>query len=492
MGKARSHRTEKILNLTLEIIYLLIEKDYIVENKTSVHHETPSSRPCVSGGLDRIQSLIMEPPPHSLIHERDNDQKILELTNKIIQLLTGEVPIRCQDVTVYLSMEEWEYIERHKDLYKDVMMENHQPFTALDGPSIKDNPERCPRPLYSQDCTPENHRNPQEDQSEGLTDVKVDYIEGEEETCVRGDYQCKEEEIPTDISTDGGNSRNMSEEYLILSPDFKIEENITQDDPGENPFTPITHPVPLSADMSSDPSNHEQCPPDKSDIATHSTALRVAAIAPCSVDGQCFTQETKLITHQPVKASVKSFSCSECGKCFPCKSHFVMHQRCHTGEKPFSCSKCGRCFTQKSNLVRHERSHSGSGNHFTDKAILTHEMLNTREKPFPCAECGKCFTHKCTLVSHQQLHTGEKFPCANCGKSFMKKSHLVTHQSCHTGEKPFLCSECGKCFTKKSNLVRHERSHTGVKPFPCSECGKCFTYRSALVLHQRSHTGETL
>ncbi|XP_075134119.1 gastrula zinc finger protein XlCGF66.1-like, partial [Leptodactylus fuscus] len=119
---------EKILHLTLEILHQLTGEDYTVVKKTS----SGRCQAPVSEGWGRTLSPIPEPPPHSLIHAEINRQKILELTNKMIELLTGEVPIRCQDVTVYFSMEEWEYLEGHKDVYKEVMMEDQQPLTSAD------------------------------------------------------------------------------------------------------------------------------------------------------------------------------------------------------------------------------------------------------------------------------------------------------------------------------------------------------------------------
>ncbi|XP_073436221.1 uncharacterized protein [Dendrobates tinctorius] len=491
----REKMAEKMLHLTVEILFRLTGEDYTVMKKTS-------SERCqgpVSEGWERPLSPITGPPPHLLIHEDINDQKILELTYKMIELLTGEVPIRCQDIAVYFSMEEWEYLEGHRDLYKNVIMVVPQPLTSPDL-SSKRTPERCPRSLLSQDCKQEDPYVPQDHQGEDMTHINAT------ETYVRGDERCKEE-IPTYDYPDDCTRRS---EGQLTSSVFKSDDlEILQDTTGVIAVTPDISSSIHSKDRSSDPM--KQVPSSDSLLTTKEnqshkrdikkqTAPKAKKSFSCSECGKCFNRKWNLVAHQRIHTGEKPFSCSECGKCFNFKSDYVKHQRIHTGEKPFSCSECEKCFALKSHLVSHQKTHTGEkpfscsecGKYFIRKSVLVnHQRTHTGEKPFSCSECGKCFNHKSHLFSHQKIHTGEKpFSCSECGKSFSQKSPFVIHQRTHTGEKPFSCSECGKCFNQKSYLFTHQKTHTGEKPFSCSECGKCFNQKSHLFSHQRTHTGE--
>ncbi|XP_066443138.1 oocyte zinc finger protein XlCOF7.1-like [Eleutherodactylus coqui] len=533
MEKGRRHIAESILNLTLEIIYLLTGEGYTLMKITDEDDI-----------WSRTQIPILASPPHLLKNERSHSQKILELANKIIELLTGEVPIRCQDVTVYFSMEEWEYLQRHMHLYEDVM-EDHQTFTSLQGSSMKTMPERLTT-ILTQNC-PEEYCHAAEDfEAEYLTDVKDEVMSNEEEILEVVIQQCKEEEIPTSISKDD-RTENL-EGRLLVAADYTVEYNATygantittnipsalhsrdlstdpsdhkeppsaqslddrqvtghiadhctkilqghllstgceveynkiildniQDNSGKSSNTSCIPPVHPSRDLSTDPSHHKEPSAAQSQNEKQVTGQIEGKMFTCSECGKHFIKKLSFYAHRRNHRNGKQFSCSECGKRFNHKSDLTRHQRIHTGEKPYSCSECGKCFTVKSHLVDHRKIHTG-------------------EKPFACLECGTCFARKSNLLRHQKIHTGLKpFSCSECGKYFNTKSHLVDHQRIHTGEKPFPCPDCGKCFTLKAHLMGHRRTHTEeAKIFSCPEYGNCFSQELAVVKHQKFHSAEAV
>ncbi|XP_073403969.1 uncharacterized protein [Dendrobates tinctorius] len=547
----RDKMGEKILHLTLEILFRLTGEDYTVVKKISSERcQAP-----VSEGWGSPRSPITGPPPRPLIYEEINDQKILELTYKMIELLTGEVPIRCQDVTVHFSMEEWEYLEGHKDLYKDVMMEIPTSLISPVPCSKRTTPERCARPLLPQDCkqedpnVPQDHQNPLVWQTAVasfwltlvaavppslmweqsiysplflrfllqdhhypyiLEDRTPDHAQPE----LRGYFA---EGIPRAYNphtcTLLGQGEDLTHinttETYVRGDEWCKEEIPTYDYPDD--CTRISQRQVTSAVFQSDDLDTTQditeVNPTTPDISSsfHSKDLSSEPFKQVQTSDSLQTITKNKSKKRDIKNQIgftakNPFSRSQYGKSFPFKMAFIRHQKLHAQEREFCFSEIGKYFSQKSELIKYDRVHTGEkpyscsdcGKCFVDETnLVKHQKFHTGEKPYLCSECGKCYADRSNLVIHQRTHTGEKpYSCLECGKHFNQKSHLVSHQRIHTGEKPFSCLQCGKCWAHKSSLVAHQRTHAGEKSFSCAVCGKCCTDNSDLVAHHRIHTGE--
>ncbi|XP_068112682.1 gastrula zinc finger protein XlCGF26.1-like isoform X2 [Hyperolius riggenbachi] len=486
-----SHMTERILHLTLEIICLLNGEE------EGEHLERQE---------DLEENIVMEdqkiPPYHQ-------DSSLIDIR------ITVKEEIKDEEEEA--QIERLQYLEEHRQLCKDTMMENQPPLTSPGGPSCRNPPERCTGPLYSQDCPQEDPTSPHHYQTEEVADMRQTF-RMEEELHLWGDPQptgqgdmmgrVKEEAFSLDNDTDGYDVGNTSEGHLMSHPDDAAEDN---GDTQSFPVTGSTRHRGHSADRVMAPCSGEEasddsciitshiCPPslyrstDSSNLelgsptTLYSTTLRsevqrfASESSPAehqrpgthedlfssTAGGKSLRVEEISVEHQSVYSG--TFSCLECSSCFLDAQSFTDHLEVHSGEKLFSCLQCGMNFVRKGELITHQQSHAG-------------------KRPFSCSECGKCFTGEGQLCKHQEIHT---HLCSECGKSYTKREDLLKHWRTHSNKQPFSCSECRKCFMQEEQLLKHRQTHSGERPFSCTDCGKYFSRKGTLVVHQKSHMADS-
>ncbi|XP_066428842.1 zinc finger protein 182-like isoform X1 [Eleutherodactylus coqui] len=528
MDKERRNMAVGLLDLTLDMIDLITGEEYTVVKTAAV---TPIIHLQESGGW----SPITAPPPHSLI------LKVLDLTNKMTELLTGEVPIRCQDVAVYFSMEEWEYLEGHQDLYNDIMIEDHRPRTSRDGSSRRSPPERCPSRLYSQDRPEEDV--PENQQGDHLMDIKVEVKEEAEEPDIRADQQdglmernpperCPpysqdrpEEDVPENQQGDHLMDIKVDVKEEAEEPDIRADQQdvLMERNPPERCPRPLYSQVSSEEDVPEnqqgdnlmdikvDVKEEAEEPDIRADQQDGSSSRSPPARCPSRLYSQDRPEEDVPENQQgeevtDIKVEVEEERIrgdhprkKEVEEDIPTENHrknsegnFMLSVNYKVEDEdivPHSLGENLITLNVHPGLYRTNVLYNppNPGEPSDDQSQFTTSAGQKGSKTFHRGECEKQFRKSLRLYSHSEENP---FSCSECGKCFTRKSGLSKHRRIHTGEKPYSCSQCGKCFTDKLSLVIHERIHTGERPFPCSECGKCFLTKAKLKAHQRSHTGE--
>ncbi|XP_075698153.1 uncharacterized protein LOC142663416 [Rhinoderma darwinii] len=525
---------DRILNLTLEIIYLLTGEDYAPVKKTS----DESGR--------RTPTPITEPPPHPLTHERNNE-KILDLTHKIIELLTGEVPIRCQDVAVYFSMEEWEYLEDHKDL-KDVMMEDHRNRTP---PSKRD--------LYK-DVTMEDHRNRT---PPGKRDLYKDVMmEDHRNRTSPGDSVYRQTPRIPCVAASSPESRNDSEsEKERLWPANKSKKRTKREESGQEGkiyrntkrtsarTRLLSYPQYPSTDIEGEPNSR-----DGGTLTDHTQQypLTPIKVEPLSCDEEDLANADMYTPahHRPQYPSPRVMEEPvSCGSIADLEfiaptDHTQLYPSICIEEERISCDgnrdndypAANRSPRYPSILIEEETDTRDGGNLTTiytftdpkqqypaprikeepvscDEGNLTdvytprdhtqqYPFIHIKEEPdfwgdeslaIPNSNAQFDYTSPQDIngrefIEYISIHKGKSNDYSDYGNQIFFNSKLVKSEKMPTEQYPLY--KYGKCFSEQSALFTHHRISNSEAPFECSYCGKSFVYYTHLMTHQRIHTGE--
>ncbi|XP_073404088.1 uncharacterized protein [Dendrobates tinctorius] len=299
MDRNRDKIAERLLHLTLEILFRITGEDYTVVKKTSSEcRQDPVSK----------EWGITGSSPHPI-----NNQKILELAYKMIELLTGEG----KDLTHINTTET--YVRGDERCKAEI--------PTYDYPG--DSTRRSVAPLP-------------------FTEFKAD------NDSVNEDASKEHAVIP--CVPPAPHNKNLSCDTLQWLQFSDAPQTVQ---PNEHLRRDAKHQMAHPEKQSGSSSEHEKLDSNKSStIVTPQKIHSEEQLYSCPDCQKRFVYKSQFVIHQRTHSGEKPYTCSECGKSCALKSNLVIHQRIHTGEKPYTCSECGKRFAHKSSLVTHKRTHT--------------------------------------------------------------------------------------------------------------------------------------
>ncbi|CAH2225752.1 zinc finger OZF-like [Pelobates cultripes] len=534
MPKDTKQMTEKILKLTLEIICVLTGEDYIIVKKPDDKVKESRSPQHVTENVCKTQKSVLDPtvksPPY-----KDTKSRVLEPASQMLDALAEEVPVRCEDVAVIFSMEEWEYLEGHKDLYKDVMGKKNRPLSSggsdrVNLKMIKETEEDLeitaggdqdilPTKSSGDTCPGSKHVS-QEIMKEGMDfdlDVKIsdgpqveratddpctdcdtvnpEIMARKEITCPQRkqdnhDHQKKSNRH--DKCAGHGSSDVTSMEASQITPfslQYIDDGNRSAKDYQslrDKIFQPSCKEEETPVEISSDGSYTNKTEADlrlaQDCLTKNDPILQESPME--QEDGifhlQCKEENISIEISPGVSMSLDSLSQ---GHNFPpeCvmndtslgKKHPKMKRNCQ------NVSKQGRSNLEDSALHHRWVSKAPQG----ELSALTYSSN-------PIIK----FTIGATKDPQRNVQKHLDYECVECGAIFANEFLLGCHQRSH-------CTDYRGCLTGSSDFMelqdssrkpsdQYEDVCTGMNQYACPDCGKCFNESSYLLEHQRVHMGE--
>ncbi|XP_018095530.2 oocyte zinc finger protein XlCOF7.1-like [Xenopus laevis] len=479
--------------------------------------------------------------------ERGKKERMVTLTLEMIYLLTGEVAIRTDHVSIYFSLDEWDYIKRNKDLYEEGIKEKKPQevhpldYVSEDIHNIKGNLEvilyceNDPNKIVAADSCEDEHfpktESSPEEQPPPANGIKEEMTlwEGRNQSdCSINPFieQIQETDTPTPIM--GCSLKNkLADKYV--SNGIKKEtascrggnhsdvssNSLTEEIQEANKLAPVTGyslNSSLTTNYISDAILNISAPYEVENISDYSIDPLTeqiqgtdtpTPIMGCSLKNSSWANDiiTTTIKEETVsweRAHSSYYSTNPCTEQIQGTDTPTPIMGCSLdnslADNDASCSVKGESLSWRggnhSVYTMNPLSDQKQGTD-TLPPVMGYILNNglTKNKG---SDYGRSISNKALLKPQFRTRfLPGMHNCTECHRIFHSESTLGRHQrKVHKIEKPFACSECGKRFKLCSKLATHQRYHTGEKPFSCSECGKCFTHRSDLNRHRKTHNGD--